>query len=220
MRLARDSKSRRFSASQTHDDATGKQIHHHPSSTPSAIVPTAIVGKTGTEPEISSIPTARLGTSNNGIYRYFNMALSPWRSWRSLWSVCILFLAYTIEMVLSGSTMYSLENGATPISQDCMPRRQRHVQVSEVAIVCDSQAADENNNNGDDNQPKMEKRSNDADRGTTRISLRMAESILGAERQRIEKKTSTKPPCQSTTFAQREGIAKEHPITLQGLVIS
>ena len=53
-------------------------------------------------------------------------------------------------MAVSGSTMYSLENGATPISQDCMPRRQRHVLVSEVSIVCDSQVADENNNNGGD----------------------------------------------------------------------
>jgi hypothetical protein len=68
-----------------------------------------------------------------------------------MWSVCIFFFPYTVQFVLSGGTMYSLENGATPISQDCMPRRQRQVQVSEVSIVCDYQAAEESNNNGDDN---------------------------------------------------------------------
>jgi len=48
-----------------------------------------------------------------------------------------------------------MENGATTISQECLPRRQRQIDVTEVSIVCDHQNQDDdrnedNNNNNDD----------------------------------------------------------------------
>ncbi len=56
---------------------------------------------------------------------------------------CIAISAYIIHVVMS-SGMYSLTNGATTISQECIPRRQRQVDVTEISIVCDYQASEDN----------------------------------------------------------------------------
>jgi len=56
-------------------------------------------------------------------------------------------------ILVAASTSFAtesiMENGATTISQECLPRRQRKIDVTEVFIVCDHQ---NNNNDGEDDR--------------------------------------------------------------------
>jgi hypothetical protein len=70
-------------------------------------------------------------------------------------SIAILVAVSSLRCVISNaaSSLPYLSNGATIISQDCLPRRQRQVDVTEVYLVCDHQAAttDDDTNEGDGN---------------------------------------------------------------------
>ena len=62
--------------------------------------------------------------------------------------------SYSIQQhfaVMSMSTNSILDNGATTISQECLPRRQRKIDVTEVSIVCDHQQADDDQSQSEDN---------------------------------------------------------------------
>jgi len=69
--------------------------------------------------------------------------------------------SYSIQQhfaVMSTSTNSIFDNGATTISQECLPRRQRAIDVTEVSLVCDHQQADDDD---DDDQSQSEDNNND-----------------------------------------------------------
>ena len=59
------------------------------------------------------------------------------------------------SVVVSGM---SIENSATTISQECLPRRQRKINVTEVFLLCDSQ-----NGTGDDQSENQDNNNDDDD---------------------------------------------------------
>ena len=83
---------------------------------------------------------------------------------RTIVVVSLLFISVSIQCVFS-SNMYSLTNGQRTISQECVPKRQRQVDITVVSIVCDRQQISDggggddyysmnseyNNNNNNDN---------------------------------------------------------------------
>ncbi len=62
--------------------------------------------------------------------------------------LALLAAVSSIRCVVSNAGLPYLSNGATIISQDCLPRRQRQVDVTEVSLVCDHHAS--NNDDADD----------------------------------------------------------------------
>ena len=55
----------------------------------------------------------------------------------------LLVAATSIRCVVSNTTLQYLKNGGTTISQDCLPRRQRQVEVTDVSLLCDHLANDD-----------------------------------------------------------------------------